>query len=160
MSKNPKRKADGKFALGHTGNPAGRPKTKPATTTAEDFTQILRKVAFGKLSRPNPDGTMQTISRLEWLLERLWAKGLKGDTRAAEKFINVLFSPAVGGKPAPSLEALQEMLEDDVAILENHNAKLRRAEAEPAPPGESGGKEPTTKEPDIEKTNLKEPDDE
>jgi hypothetical protein len=122
-----RRNADGKFTKGQSGNPTGRPRSRADKATMNDAHQVLLKVAFAPVSR-TADGKRETITRLEALLVRLWGNGVQGDTRAAEKFLSTILAPSNIQKLVPSPDAIRELLEDDAAILENHNAKLRQAE--------------------------------
>lgn len=110
-----KRNAHGRFVKGLSGNPAGRPKADPSRKPESDYGELINKVALAKVTRTNADGRQETITRYEALLEKLWAKGVKGDVKAAQQFFEL-----AGSKAAATLleqPDIQEMLTEDEAII-------------------------------------------
>lgn len=73
----------GQFKPGKSGNPAGRPKgTKDLATYFIDESQSIIEVSEA--------GVKQEMTKLELLIKTLFAKGIKGDARAATLLIKTL----------------------------------------------------------------------
>ena len=105
-----------RFKKGRSGNPKGRPKGSRNFST--HVKQALRAPV-----RVNSEGRPRTVSTQEATLMRLREKALKGDFRAIDRLLNLARDyndeemNAVLAKSLPT---------EDAAILEQHDARLRR----------------------------------
>ena len=102
------------FQPGQSGNPNGRPKgTQNLATDLEEELSAKIMVTEG--------GNQQQITKQRAMLKTLFAKALKGETRAANVLINLI----IGLEPARSMTSDSESLSDeDQAILESYQQQL------------------------------------
>ncbi len=102
------------FQPGQSGNPKGRPKgTQNLGTDLEEELSAKIMVTEG--------GNQQQITKQRAMLKTLFAKALKGETRAASVLINLI----IGLEQARSLTSDSESLSDeDQAILESYQQQL------------------------------------
>lgn len=92
------------FKKGQSGNPRGRPKDSKNLLTA------IREELEGEVTITE-NGRAKKITKAAALLKALYARGLKGDTRAGLLFLNAL--PAIG----------------EVWVQEQKDARSRAADA-------------------------------
>jgi hypothetical protein len=118
-----KRKTNGQFVKGQSGNPAGRPKADPERKQEAAYGELFNKVALSKVTRTNAAGREESITRYEALLEKLWAKGVKGDVKAAQQFFELAGSQ--GTERLLERSDMQELLtEDEAIIMDRFKTKL------------------------------------
>jgi hypothetical protein len=116
MSKDENRRnTNGQFVKGQSGNPAGRPKADPDRKPELAYGELFNKVALSKVTRTNAAGREESITRYEALLEKLWAKGVKGDVKAAQQFFELAGSQAT--ERLLERPDMQELLTEDEAII-------------------------------------------
>jgi hypothetical protein len=102
------------FKPGQSGNPKGRPKgtANLATDLEEELSERILVTEGGKQSQ---------ITKQRAMLKTLFAKALKGDTRAASVLLNLI----IGLEQARSAAGENETLsEEDQAILASYQQQL------------------------------------
>ncbi len=102
------------FQPGESGNPKGRPKgTQNLSTDLEEELSAKIMVTEG--------GNQQQITKQRAMLKTLFAKALKGETRAASVLINLI----IGLEQARSMTSDSDSLSDeDQAILASYQQQL------------------------------------
>ena len=107
---------DTRFKKGRSGNPKGRPSgAKNLKTELEEELREMIMVREGDSRKP--------VSKQRALLKSMMAKAVQGDTRAAALIANMVYRLLSDNEPQPSdADALGG---DDLAILENHELRIR-----------------------------------
>ena len=102
------------FQPGQSGNPKGRPRgTQNLSTDLEEELSAKIMVTEG--------GNQQQITKQRAMLKTLFAKALKGETRAASVLINLI----IGLEQARSMTSDSDSLSDeDQAILASYQQQL------------------------------------
>jgi hypothetical protein len=104
------------FKKGKSGNPKGRPKgSRNLRTDLEAELAETIQVSEG--------GTRRAISKQRALLKSLTAKGLQGDTRAANTVLGLIQKLFDDDGPAAGPE---ELAAEDRAILDAYEERVRR----------------------------------
>lgn len=105
-----------RFKKGRSGNPKGRPSgAKNLKTELEEELREMIMVREGDSRKP--------VSKQRALLKSMMAKAVQGDTRAAALIANMVYRLLNDNEPQPSdADALGG---DDLAILENHERRVR-----------------------------------
>lgn len=103
-----------RFQPGQSGNPRGRP--RGTKNLARDLEEELRERI-----RISEGGQSRTVTKQRAMVKTLFAKTLKGDSRAANVLINLIrgLLPQDTDKPDEGL-----LNEDDAAILEAYAERL------------------------------------
>lgn len=83
------------FKKGKSGNPGGRPRG------ARNIPAVISKVCFARVKVKGENGRHYYISKLEAILTQLANNGIKGDTKAALKYIEILKSFPEVSEAAP-----------------------------------------------------------
>lgn len=118
------RKGNGQFGAGHSGNPYGRPPKEkpnhsiPARNRRAVFEIAEREVEF------TFDGKTERMSYYQASILRLAAAGVKGDTRAAIKFVETVNRTAEADLTR-RLIAIQHMQQVDALAEENEQLRER-----------------------------------
>ena len=104
------------FKKGRSGNPKGRPSgAKNLKTELEEELREMIMVREGDSRKP--------VSKQRALLKSMMAKAVQGDTRAAALIANMVYRLLSDNEPQTSdADALGD---DDLAILENHERRIR-----------------------------------
>lgn len=103
-----------RFKPGQSGNPKGRPKgIKNLATDLEEELQEKILVTEG--------GKQQETTKQRAMLKSLFAKALKGDTRAVGVLINLIIGLEQTRKPDRPVEALAE---EDLEILRSYRERI------------------------------------
>ena len=116
------------FRKGQSGNPKGRPSgAKNLKTELEEELREMIIVREGDSRKP--------VSKQRALLKSMMAKAVQGDTRAATLIANMVYRLLSENEPQPSdADALGD---DDLAILENHEQRIRASCLQQGEPSES-----------------------
>jgi hypothetical protein len=102
------------FKPGQSGNPKGRPKgIKNLNTDIEEELNEMLLV--------NEAGKSQHITKQRAMIKSLFAKAIKGDTRAANVLINLILGLE---QTRIASESTETMAEEDLAILEAFKTRI------------------------------------
>ena len=105
------------FAPGQSGNPAGRPKGSKnlATDLDEELNQVITVTEGGQTSETTKQRAM---------VKSLFAKALKGETRAAEVIVKLI----VGLEQAKANAGVgDELTEDEMDVLERYTQQILKS---------------------------------
>lgn len=104
------------FKKGRSGNPKGRPSgAKNLKTELEEELREMIMVREGDSRKP--------VSKQRALLKSMMAKAVQGDTRAAALIANMVYRLLSDNEPQSS--DADSLGGDDLAILENHERRIR-----------------------------------
>jgi hypothetical protein len=83
------------FRKGQSGNPSGRPKG------SRNLPAVISKVCFARVRVKGENGRQYYISKVEAIMTQLANQAIKGDTKAAGKYFEILkaFPAVIEGPP-------------------------------------------------------------
>jgi len=108
------------FKKGQSGNPNGRPKKSKNVRFREDINKLIMKDAQTDMSL-QINGELTTLSSFEAVLMALRNKALKGDSRAAKLYTDLIKQASIEEK---------EYYEEILSVLLQNGARLRNRKLE------------------------------
>ena len=113
-----------RFQKARSGNPRGRP--KGTKNLRSDLIEEL-----GETIVVREGDRARKVSKQRAVVMTLVARTLKGDTRAASILLSMMLRLLDTGEGAPDAE--DDLLDDEIAILRDFEARVRRGGDAPAP---------------------------